>query len=1551
MNAIIREPSFVSHPELAARIRTNPYVLDAAVVTWNLAAGSVGPIAYVVGEADPAVFTAAGAATSVRVTAIPLTDSGRVDFDQLRRIPLMNEHARKYVEQQLATESEDGIIHATVSLTPTSFRPEAFPEVQGVKDASAEGMSSTPAFVAADEQINLPYDIDLSNATLVSVFENTTRSFPERTCGEYDSTGTLRKISYDQLWDDAHGMLGSLQTAGAAPGDIIFVGMDGILDFLRCFWAVLLGGMTPVPLPPLTPQSFSGAVCQRVRDAATLLCPRFILCPATFDALEDVSPCFDLAQLKEGQQAGIVHAASPSDAALVLLTSGSTGIPKAVVQTHSSLLTQAACAVEALGLRSEDVSFNWLPMDHVGSIHMFHVRDLVAGIDQIHCATNDILGQPLLWLDRVEQLGATITWSPNFACGLVNQAVIDHPSRSWDLSALRLVMNSGEPIALPTAQRFEEVIRGFGAAPNTVRPAWGMSETCSAVTYAPALRRVGGSVSVGSPVPALGVRIVMSDGTIAHEGQDGELQVTGAVVTAGYLNNDEANAEAFTADGWFRTGDLAQLNDGELTITGRLKDIVIINGVGVACQALEETVERAHGVLPSFAAVVPVRVGDSEQAAVFYVANDRAGTHQETSRNIRTLLLKHQGINPAYIIRLKRGDIPKTSIGKIQRSLLAKRLAAGEYNHVEEITEKPQGNVFRRIWRLRDLEFVPDVTEPMTTLILAPTLELARQLADGSDAVLVSLADEFISRSDGSYSVRGDVYEDYLRVAQELGRNGTLVKRIIHAGAFGSRLPHTIPSSNVHFGFVQGFLSAAHTLRAFRAQSDSVKQFMVLSSGVHSVIESDVVAYERTPVSGLVRSASIEWPDLTFVHLDTELSSSAAEAARHARRELDACPQQEDVAYRFGQRYIPNLEIVRFAGEATAYDESGLAVVVGGLGGVGRHLVDQVARAGYQHILVLGRSEATPAELAALDAKATASVYFARVDVTDLDALERTISDAEMKCGDLRLLVDATGSYISGNLSSGLSLSEREMIRTKLLGSLAVGQVVSRRKQARLVRTSSAVTFFGGAGIAAYAAANWFAEGLTRAEVGEGKASECIAWSIWADTGISQGSVVRALMQRQGYTEMEPETAETFNAAYGIPGGCVYARLNPSATMVSAQLPVLAREAQNLVIKCENQSDLTLDSLHDELGNKIPIKWTDLTVTTDSERGDAASRRPFGPVEERLHRLWQQILRQADIGIDDSFFELGGSSLEGAALIALINKEMGHRFDFTDLIEFPTIRTQADAIALTQPYAGARSSECRYTGKAIRLNKSGRQPLFCVHPLFGLVYPYATLASLLPERTFFAFQASGFNGGCVIRSIEAMARCYIQEMKTIKPDGPYDLCGWSLGALVALEMAQQLVQTGERVAHLVIIDQATDSLKRFLEWQPLQIQAQRLGSILMAAGASFDPVLRGSPKDLLALRHPLVTLRFAREWMGPMLRVALVNRQAGISYKLKRYPGAIDLLYTGDPEFTAIRDERLGWDRIADGGVRVQRLPGSHLTLHELPYVQFLADGIRSILE
>lgn len=1541
-----------------ARLRALPGIIDGVVVRWMGGERVAGPIAYVVGDRCFENKARDLADIVVRVTAVPICDDGLIDFDQLQHIPQVSEYSRHLLEAEIATDEQ--VCDAKVSLVPCG--PEfAEPAVRSESGArEQERRTSTGSTRPAHVQATPRHRDENHCATLFDVIQATSRSASQRVCGEYDADGRLRTISYEDLWADARRYLGTLQAEGGKKGDLVFVAVEGVLGFLRCYWAVILGGMIPVPLPAITSKGFDGAAGQRLQGAASLLHPRFILCDQVLDDIAAVAPCLDLGRLQTSQTDGTIHRASSADTALILLTSGSTGLPKAVVQTHESLLAQAYCAIDTLEVTQQDVSFNWFPLDHVGAIHMFHVRDLIAGIDQYHCATEEIVREPLRWLDRLEELRASITWSPNFACGLVNRAVSEAPGRSWDLSALRVVMNAGEAIGFPAVIRFSEVIAGFGAAADTVRPAWGMSETCSAVTYTKQVTRVGDAVSVGAPVAALGVRIIGGDSTVLDEGQEGELQVSGPVVTAGYLNNDDANSEAFTADGWFRTGDLARLDEGNLTITGRRKDIVIINGLNVACQAIEETIEQVPGVLPSYVAVTPLRDDDSERAVVFYVADSQAGSQQEISGTIRARLLKAHGINPTRIIQVDREEIPKTSIGKIQRSLLGKRLAEGHYgsqsgerSETAHAASPTPGKNYRRVWQRRQLDITDLPATTGTEMIVGNSHMICEQLAQSgsSDSVLIAFGDAYQKLDNNRYVVRAEVYEDYRRVFEDAGQQPVIINRIIHAGAFGPRSRTDLEGSHISAGLQQGFLSAVHLLRAsHESGSDGPDEFAVLTSGVHSVEDDERVAYERTPIAGLVRSASSEWPGLRFVHVDTELTIEPAEAARLVGQELRGEPSREEVAYRHGARHVPGLVLVPPNPSDTAGPGDSLCVVVGGLGGVGQHLILQVAEQGYQRILIIGRRKVPPTEIEKLNQRYACEIHYAQADLTSAVVFEHVLATAERELGMASLIVEAAGSYNPGDIGSEISARQLETLQTKLLGGWALHRALAQRPGTRLVRSSSAVTFFGGSGISTYAAANAFTEGLTRYETVDGWMSECIAWSIWAETGVSRHSAVGPLMARQGYVEMLPrDAAQNLNAAHDVPGGCVYVSLNATAPAVSSQLFDVAGVANTLDVQVVARDGFQRPDrgTQDELGNEIPVRWERVGRITGSDHRTDTKVRPSGPVAEKLLQIWQETLQQQDIGADDSFFELGGASLQGSELMAKIEKRLGHRFGFTALMDYPTINAQAQVLAAEAERAAAAD---KWTGRAIRLNASGQSPLFAVHPLFGLVYPYVQLAGLLPSSTFYAFQASGFEGGRISQSIPEMASVYIAEMKRIQPSGPYAICGWSLGSLIALEMAQQLVRVGEQVSRLVIIDQATDSVERFLDAMPIRIQLQRFGSILNAAASSYSLELRGSPRELLAIRHPRSTLRFTTECLVPMLRVAWANRKAATNYPLEPYPGAIQLIHTNDPEFTAIEDDRLGWDKIAAGEVTVRKIAGSHLTLHEPPYVQQLASAVKEML-
>src|SRR4030095_164105 len=216
------------------------------------------------------------------------------------------------------------------------------------------------------------------------------------------------------------------------------------------------------------------------------------------------------------------------------------------------------------------------------------------------------------WLDCLDRYRATVTFAPNFAFALVNDRERDIAGRSWDLACVRFLLNGAEAIVARTARRFLTLLGPHGLSPTCMRPAWGLSETSSGVIYSDRFSLAPSSdedafVEVGRPIPTLSIRIVDASHQLVGEGVVGRLQVRGAVVTPGYFGSRELTAESFTADGWFKTGDLATIRDGRLTITGREKDVVIINSVNYYCHEIESAVEAVDGVEPTLTAGCPVR--------------------------------------------------------------------------------------------------------------------------------------------------------------------------------------------------------------------------------------------------------------------------------------------------------------------------------------------------------------------------------------------------------------------------------------------------------------------------------------------------------------------------------------------------------------------------------------------------------------------------------------------------------------------------------------------------------------------------------------------------------------------------------------------------------------------------------------------------------------------------------------------------------------------------------------------------------------------------------
>lgn len=544
-------------------------------------------------------------------------------------------------------------------------------------------------------------------ADLGGLLVRTAAEFPEhgvRYCsGERPGDHTLR--TYPQLLDESLRLLNSLRKAGFRSDRVVALLLERPEDFIPAFWACLLGGITACPLVPIRndPQRWAAQLSHvntllegpllvtdsRIREELPAVRG---LAVATVDDLV-------LAGADADARTVPMTSAGPDDVALLVLTSGSTGASKAVRLTHGNLLASMAAKAEMQSLTADDVTLNWVSYDHVAALLEAHLLPLSIGAVQLQASPEPVLADPMRFLELIDAHRVTMAFTPNFLLGLINKLLDQPPSPlSVDLSCLRHIVSGGEANPVATGIGFLDRLAPYGLHRGALWPAFGMTETCAGSIYNrefPDADHGAEFAAVGRPVNGLRIRVTSESGdTPLADGEVGEVQLTGPMITGGYWNNREATQAAFTADGWFRTGDLGRLCEGRLTLVGRSKDSIIVNGVNYYSHDLESLLDDLEGIEKSFVAAIPTRPqgSDTEQLAVaFAVTSDVAGDEAALHRlliAIRNSVVLHWGFRPAILLPLPKDAFPKTSLGKIQRSLMRRRLESGDYaERLESVQE------------------------------------------------------------------------------------------------------------------------------------------------------------------------------------------------------------------------------------------------------------------------------------------------------------------------------------------------------------------------------------------------------------------------------------------------------------------------------------------------------------------------------------------------------------------------------------------------------------------------------------------------------------------------------------------------------------------------------------------------------------------------------------------------------------------------------------------------------------------------------------------------
>lgn len=512
-----------------------------------------------------------------------------------------------------------------------------------------------------------------------------------------------------------------LQRAGVAGGRVLLV-LPSDLGFTVAFWACLYAGATAVTtIVPSTREQMRRLAGVAVdAQARCVLCTESIrerlepslelpagTCWIPVDALPDVDPS-DWTAPKVGWE----------DIALLQYTSGSTSQPRGVMVSHRNLLRLGEYQERIFRLGAEDRVVTWLPQSHDFGLMYGVLQPCFTGFEAVVMTPMAFLKRPARWLAATRRFAATVWLAPNFAYELCVEAVKEGGIADIDLSSLSLVVNGAEPIRKATYDRFLETFVPAGFRARALTNAYGLAETTLGVSGTPRFEhhrcrtlsrhafvegravdaRPGENaldvMSCGCFGADLDVRIVdPSTRRPLEAGRIGEIWIRGAIVAQGYWGQPEATAETFGArleDGagpYLRTGDLGFLCErGELHITGRCKDVLIVNGKNHAPQDIELTVEGAHpSIRPHCGAAFPVD-HEGREVAVVAVEIRRECLPgldlDEVGRAVlRRVALEHQ-VPLGEIVFLARGGCPKTTSGKIQRQRVRQMYLAGELDVV-----------------------------------------------------------------------------------------------------------------------------------------------------------------------------------------------------------------------------------------------------------------------------------------------------------------------------------------------------------------------------------------------------------------------------------------------------------------------------------------------------------------------------------------------------------------------------------------------------------------------------------------------------------------------------------------------------------------------------------------------------------------------------------------------------------------------------------------------------------------------------------------------------
>ncbi|MFH8448743.1 fatty acyl-AMP ligase [Streptomyces fungicidicus] len=508
-----------------------------------------------------------------------------------------------------------------------------------------------------------------------------------------------------------------------APGERVLVALPTGIEFAEVYLACLTAGLVAVPSPMPGGSASAG---ERIAAIAADCSPGLVL---TTDAaraevaehlrghgpeglaVEAVLPVGGRSASGEGADGRDVGRGTD---AVLQYSSGSTGSPKGVILTHGAVLANVSAVCAYVGLVPEDRFGSWLPLHHDMGLFTQLTAALLCGAHLTLMTPAQFIRRPAEWFRMLDRFRITYTVAPNFAYELCTRVITDEMTRGLDLSALRYLGNGAEPIHAPTVRAFMERFAHLGLRSHVHSSGYGLAESTAYVTCVPEetsptvltvdpLRLESGerpelrpvAEGAGRPVMGLGrphafdLRIVdPRERSPLPEGRIGEIWLRGESIGRGYWGRPELSAEVFDArladsaegPGWLRTGDLGALVDGELFVTGRLKELLIVHGRNIFPQDVEHEARAAHEALGGQLGAAFGVGSPDERVVLVHEVHPRTPRTElpEVVTAVTRRLNRSFGLPLRNVVLVRRGTVRRTTSGKIRRTAMRERFLAGD---------------------------------------------------------------------------------------------------------------------------------------------------------------------------------------------------------------------------------------------------------------------------------------------------------------------------------------------------------------------------------------------------------------------------------------------------------------------------------------------------------------------------------------------------------------------------------------------------------------------------------------------------------------------------------------------------------------------------------------------------------------------------------------------------------------------------------------------------------------------------------------------------------